>query len=102
MGESGQQLSALLCLTSTKSMKCIWTAGLAPAQHPPASRLACTPSSLDPAPGRPAPLAGPAGQLASAAPGGRGGWELPGRVPRNVGVPGAPALSVCVACAVSS
>lgn len=88
MGESGQQPSALLCLTSAKSVKCIWTAGLAPAQHPPASRLACTPNSLDPAPGRPAPLAGPAGQLASAAPGAKAGGRCPAGCPGMWGSPG--------------
>lgn len=88
MGDSGQQPSALLCLTSAKSVKCIWTAGLAPAQHPPASRLACTPNSLDPAPGRPAPLAGPAGQLASAAPGAKAGGRCPAGRPGMWGSPG--------------
>lgn len=78
----------MLGLTSAKSVKCIWTAGLAPAQHPPASRLACTPSSLDLAPGRPAPLAGPAGQLASAAPGAKAGGSCPAGCPGMWGSPG--------------
>lgn len=83
-----RQLPALLCLTSAKRMKCIWTAGLAPTQRPPAGRLVCRPSSLDRAPGRPAPPAWPAGQLASAALGAQ-----------ERGVSGR--LSVCVAGAAS-
>lgn len=83
-----RQLPALLCLTSAKRMKCIWTAGLAPTQRPPAGRLVCRPSSLDRAPGRPAPPAWPAGQLASATLGAQ-----------ERGVSGR--LSVCVAGAAS-
>lgn len=34
----------------SESMKCIWTAGLAPTQRPPSGLLICTSSSLDRAP----------------------------------------------------
>lgn len=79
-----QQLRSLLCLTSVKSVKRIWTAGLA---LPSVLRWLLPLHTQLPGsgPGRPAPLAGLVGQLASATLGAEEGRSCPAGRPEMQG-----------------